>query len=339
MRFFKIILLSLLALAALLALLGLFAKKTYRIERSIEVNAPADVVFHYARFFKNMESWSPWKELDPHLRVDIKGVDGEAGAVYVWEGNRQAGSGRQVRRLVTPDSILTDIEIDVPWKTKSPTYMVFEPVGDKTRVLWGMDFQVPFPWNGLAMFTDMDDAIGSDYALGLARLKKNVEASVNRPYGGYNISFAVMPERYFVGNRKTIPLSRLDVELQSGYQAVSAALVRAGVAPVGPPTALYWAHSDSARTVDAAATLPLEVRPENMALGVHAIGGRALVIQYQGATDSIHRAHKAMDDFMANHHLLQKLPVLEERITDPAMEPDTARWITRLLYFIEPIKR
>jgi effector-binding domain-containing protein len=339
MRFLKNVLLVLLALAALVMLLGLFAKKTYRIERSVEVNAPADVVFHYARFFKNMESWSPWNALDPQLRIDIEGIDGAEGAVYVWQGNRKVGSGRQVRHLVTPERIETGVEMQAPWSTKAPMYMTFESVGDKTRVLWGMDFQVPYPWNGLAIFTDVDDAIGGDFALGLTRLKKNVEASINKPYRGYTIAFAAAPERYYIGNRVTIRLDRLNTELDAGYRAVAAALSKAGAAPVGPPTALYWVHSNLAGTVDAAATLPMEIMPENRAFGVHTLGGRALVIQYFGSNDTIDKAHSAMDDFMATHHLVQKLPVLEERVTDPASEPDTARWLTRLVYFIEPPKR
>ena len=56
MKILKIILYIIGGLLALWMLLGLFAKKEYRIERSIEIDAPRDTVLRQVRFFKNLKT-------------------------------------------------------------------------------------------------------------------------------------------------------------------------------------------------------------------------------------------------------------------------------------------
>ena len=64
--------------------------------------------------------------------------------------------------------------------------------------------------------------------------------------------------------------------------------------------------------------------------------GRALQIEYLGAYDQLGEAHGAMDDYMAEKNLQMLPPVIEEYITDPGMEPDTAKWLTRIIYRVQP---
>lgn len=94
MKILKILLYTLLGLGALWAILGLFAKKDYHIERSIEIDAPMELVYEHVRYFKNFESWSPWAKLDPAMKTSITGDDGTIGATYKWAGNDDVGIGQ-----------------------------------------------------------------------------------------------------------------------------------------------------------------------------------------------------------------------------------------------------
>ncbi len=60
------------------------------------------------------------------------------------------------------------------------------------------------------------------------------------------------------------------------------------------------------------------------------------MIDYYGAYDKIGEAHMAMDDCMADMKMRSVPPVIEEYVTDPASESDTSRWLTKVIYFIEP---
>ena len=50
MKFIKYLLYFVLGLAALIGVFGIFAKNTYHIERSIEIDAPRELVYEQIRF-------------------------------------------------------------------------------------------------------------------------------------------------------------------------------------------------------------------------------------------------------------------------------------------------
>jgi effector-binding domain-containing protein len=63
--------------------------------------------------------------------------------------------------------------------------------------------------------------------------------------------------------------------------------------------------------------------------------GKALVIDYYGSYEGIGGAHMAMDEYVKSNNLKQKSPVLEQYITDPETEPDTSKWLTKVIYLLE----
>ena len=81
------------SIAAIIITMGLFAKKNYAIERSIDIKAPRDTVFEQIKFFKNFRRWSPWSEIDSDMKVSIEGTDGAQGAKFHWDGNEDVGKG------------------------------------------------------------------------------------------------------------------------------------------------------------------------------------------------------------------------------------------------------
>jgi effector-binding domain-containing protein len=54
-----------------------------------------------------------------------------------------------------------------------------------------------------------------------------------------------------------------------------------------------------------------------------------------GGYSGIGKAHEAMDAYMASNKLEQKAPVIEEYITDPGSEPDSSKWLTKIMYLIK----
>ena len=65
MKILKILLYLVLAIVALIVALGVFGKKSYHVERSIEMAVPKKMAYEYARFFKNFNDWSPWSPSIP----------------------------------------------------------------------------------------------------------------------------------------------------------------------------------------------------------------------------------------------------------------------------------
>lgn len=59
-------------------------KKDYAVERSIVIDAPADVVWQQVNYFENWQHWSPWYAKDSTMEWMLSGTDGEIESGYSW---------------------------------------------------------------------------------------------------------------------------------------------------------------------------------------------------------------------------------------------------------------
>ncbi len=341
MRALKILLYIVLGLAAAVIGLGFFATKEYHVERSIEINAPHDTVFEQVRFFKNFPKWSPWQGIDPKMKTSISGTDGEVGAAYTWSGNDDVGTGTQTIKSITPQRIDIELAFKEPWESVSPSFIKLEDKGAKTHVSWGFDMHIGFPWNAFAMFTNVDAAVGKDYEHGLANLKRICEELAHPKYRGYEVTESDIPVKYYVGVRKVVPFAEIPAFFMNTLPLAMSTVQEQGLPLAGAPSGLFWTHDDSTGTADMAAVVPTSVEKKlGGGVGVFTVGGgRALVIDYYGVYDSTGKAHYAMGDYMTQKKLRNIPPAVEEYITDPGAEPDTSKWLTKIIYFVEPLPK
>lgn len=193
MKFLKIIVYLLLTGFVLVLALGLFARHTYPIERSLEIDAPRAVVLEQIRYFANFKKWSPWNTLDPNMKETIEGTDGEVGAVNHWEGNRDVGAGSQTIQSISNDQVRMEVVLQKPWKSTSQSVFTLEEIGEKTKVTWHFNMYIGFPWNAMAMFTDVNAGVGKDYARGLGNLKKICEQIVHPATGVLKLRKPIWP--------------------------------------------------------------------------------------------------------------------------------------------------
>ncbi|MFM2420406.1 MAG: hypothetical protein RL385_5129, partial [Pseudomonadota bacterium] len=66
---------------------------TFRVTRTLTLQAPPAVIFGLVNDFQNWRSWSPWEGLDPALQRTYSGEAKGVGAAYAWSGNNKAGAG------------------------------------------------------------------------------------------------------------------------------------------------------------------------------------------------------------------------------------------------------
>ena len=66
-------------------------------------------------------------------------------------------------------------------------------------------------------------------------------------------------------------------------------------------------------------------------------GGKALVVDFMGDYATMGDAHHAIEDYMAGNRLRNIPPVIESYIVDSVTEPDTTKWVTKIIYYVEPM--
>lgn len=178
MKILKRIGLLLLALIALVLITALFVKKEMHAEREVVINKPKEDVFNYVKYLKNQNDFSKWVSIDPAMKKDFHGTDGTVGFVSAWESdNSKVGKGEQsITGIKDGERIDYNIHFIKPMESSATSYMITEAVSDnQTKVKWGFDSRMPYPFNVMRLFMDMDKMIGDDFTTGLNNLKTKLE--------------------------------------------------------------------------------------------------------------------------------------------------------------------
>jgi hypothetical protein len=174
----KILLTLLLLLAAGIAIvLGLAVGKpdTFRVERSITIQAPPAKITPLIENFQSWRDWSPYEKLDPSMKRTFSGAPSGKGAVYAWDGTGNAGAGRMEIVESTPQRVGIQLDFSKPFTAHNMAAFTLQPQGPATQVTWSMDGPAPLVSKVMQVFFSMDTMIGRDFEAGLANLKAVAE--------------------------------------------------------------------------------------------------------------------------------------------------------------------
>jgi hypothetical protein len=176
------ILIGVAALIAVLVVVTLMQPSTYRVERSITINAPVENAFAQVNDFHQWGAWSPWEKLDPGMKKTFEGPPSGTGSKYAWVGNDQVGEGRMtIEKSEKPSKIEIKLEFLKPFESTSKTTFAFAPAGASSKVTWSMDGENNFVGKFFCIFMNMDKMIGGDFERGLAAMKAAAEAAPTTP--------------------------------------------------------------------------------------------------------------------------------------------------------------
>ena len=171
--------LIIIAILIVIPLIGaLFVKGDYAVERQVVINKPKGDVFNYIKYVKNQDNYSVWNQRDPAMKKDFKGTDGTVGFVYAWVSeNKKVGTGQQeITSIKDGERIDMKLTFKVPFEATDYGYLITEPAGENsTNVKWGFTGKMPYPFNFMCLFMDMDKEVGPDLQGGLNNLKAVLE--------------------------------------------------------------------------------------------------------------------------------------------------------------------
>lgn len=173
MRALKIILGLLVAIIVVVLAVGVFLPKEYEVVRTIEIDAPPEVVFDEVNTLRDWEAWSPWLAGDPTIESKYSGPASGVGAKVTWTSEHSGNGTQTIMLSERPTRIETHLDFGNMGRPEA--YWTFEPQDDGTQVTWGLEGTATGPIGGYFAIM-IDDWVGSDYEDGLRRLKHVVEA-------------------------------------------------------------------------------------------------------------------------------------------------------------------
>jgi uncharacterized protein YndB with AHSA1/START domain len=165
------ILVIVLALLAAVLIYAATKPDSFRLQRTISINATPEKIFTHLNDFKLWSAWAPWEHLDPGMRKTYSGPPSGAGAVYAWQGNNQVGDGRMEILESSPAAHLK-IKLDFlkPMEAHNFAEFMLEPKGGQTDVTWVMYGQSNYLSKLMTTFVSMDALVGKDFERGLSSL-------------------------------------------------------------------------------------------------------------------------------------------------------------------------
>jgi effector-binding domain-containing protein len=345
MKVLKTIGVLLLSLFAIAMILMLVVPAKQHIERTIIINAPVSVVYKHLSNPATFYNWMVWCRKDTSIRTAVSDEASDVpGATTFWIGNPET-SGKGMIEFISM-KVNREIEHKVtflePRKEKAKSEFKLLDANGQTKLTWEFDLATPRPRNILNLFTSLDKKLGDEFEEGLINLKAIIEktgvasAALNarsyavQPMNFPATSFAVYQQEKV--NRSDIP-SFYATHLPRIYEEVMTVK-----ATPGSPSGLFyvWDEANQQSDMAAAIAVPAGTQIDNNDIQIVDIpASKAVYIDYYGDHSQTAQAYKSIDKYLLANSLKQKAPVIEQYITDPAIEKDTAKWLTKIIFLVE----
>ncbi len=178
MKLARRVLVGMAGLIAILVVIGLFLPASVQVERSVSIDAPAEVVYAVVSDLRRFNDWSPWYELDPEASYTISEPASGVGATFAWESeDPSVGSGSQ-QIIALQENRLVRVSLDFGAQGVAVASYEMQALGEQsTRITWSMETDFGYDLVGRYVGLMIDDWVGRDYEKGLARLKTLVESA------------------------------------------------------------------------------------------------------------------------------------------------------------------
>jgi effector-binding domain-containing protein len=341
MRFLKMFGIVLLVAFCLGTIVSLVLPAKQRIEKSIVINAPATVVYEHLRKLGNMNDWAIWNKRDSSVKHTMNGQDGKVGASISWTGDPGiSGDGKlEIATLNENKKIVHTINFISPKKGEAESEFIFVENNGKTTVTWEFDVATPRPRNIYNLFSSMDKTMGQDLEEGLLMLKAAIEKTTNtadKPKT-YAVTPMNFPSTTYAMVRQEIQMSDVASFYSAHLPLIFGEAQKAGITP-GVPTGIFYEWDEQSQQTDMAAAMsvPAGSNFENTVIQVADVSAsKAVYVNYFGPYEKLSDAHDGIRKYLIEKKLKQKPPAIEQYLTDPGLEKDTAKWLTKVIYLVE----
>jgi hypothetical protein len=148
---------------------------TFRVERTVSIDAPPDKIFPLIVDLKSWTAWSPYEKKDPELKRSFGPITSGKGATYSWDGNKNVGQGSMEILDAAPGKVVIKLDFVKPFEAHNTAEFIVQPKGNSSSVTWAIYGPSPIVSKVMGLFMNMDTMIGKDFEVGLANLKALAE--------------------------------------------------------------------------------------------------------------------------------------------------------------------
>lgn len=332
MKFLKYVLFLLLIIIIGLAIYIAVQPNSFEVSRERTVEAPAAVLYDNVIDFKNWESWSPWVEKEPDLKLMFPEQTAGVGGSYSWEGKDGLGS------MKTTDAApYESIDQELQFEDFKPSSIkwTFEPTSDnKTKVTWKMNSEeVPFMFKGFAALSGgFDKMIGPDFERGLSKLDSITLVEMKK----YSINVDGITDHsggYYLYSTTSCKMDEFKSKMSEMMPKLEEFVKTNNIEMAGAPFVIYHKWDVENNAVMFSSCVPTTTRvitTESDVLTGKLDPFKAIKTTLTGDYDNLKEAWDTAMKYVSDNNLelIETGPMIEAYLTDPISEPNPAKWKT-----------
>lgn len=339
MKVLKVIGIIIAVLVVVVVVLGLIAPKDYTVKRSIIINAPQNVVYDNIRLFENFNKWEPWSKYDEgKTEIKLEGTDGAVGTKRSWKGPKTGSGSMTIAKLEENKSVTWDLAFMEPFESHSEVEVTVTPGEGGQQVDWNMKGKMPFPFNAMGLFMNMDKTMGKDFEDGLKNLKTLSEAAGGTGTTTYKIDEIDWAEKNYLSHREVVKINELPAFFGKHIPAIHTTITKEK-AQAGIPVGVYYDFDIAKGVTDVAVAVPTDKVPFPIKSAdykeLKLPAGKAYKIDYYGPYEKMEPAYDAMTVYLKEKFNREKPDfVVEEYVGDPVTEKDPSKLLTVIYFFV-----
>lgn len=147
------------------------ANDTFRVARSIHIDAPASEIFPHIDDFRAWAGWSPFEKMDAQLQKTYSGPARGVGAAYAWVGRKAGAGSMEILTADAPGKVVIDLKFTKPMKANNTAEFTIEPDGSGSKVTWAMTGPLTLVAKLMHAVFPMEKMVGPMFEDGLRALK------------------------------------------------------------------------------------------------------------------------------------------------------------------------
>lgn len=201
------------------------------------IDAPIDAVYAMVADGRQWAHWNPWLAHSPGEALVFSGQPDAVGGSFSWDSVR-GGAGRvEQLHLVPQCSVEQQMRLKSPFAIKARNLWSFAAVGAQTEVTWTLRGRVAFSMRTFA--PTLRGAMGLECRAGLDRLASQLEPANAARYDISCRGVQEVPACRYVYETYRGPIDGLPEAREDTIARLQAQLAQHGIAPAGPPVAVY----------------------------------------------------------------------------------------------------
>ncbi len=312
-----------------------FLPSTKHFEKTILVNQSVEKSYGAVEDLNNWGRWFREIKQDSCCKIVVSEATDSSKAKITWEAKH--GNGVLILKKAVKDSLLA-FRVKLHHHKKAYLMWLFQPSGDSTQVTVSFDFNLYYPV-GRVLGIFMDERLSEFMATTMASFKIFVEAIPREmPKVEKEVSFeeVTMRAKPALSVEINTDMAHISEEMGKAFGQIMEFVKTNGLEVAGAPFSLYEKWNPPTEVVFVAG-VPVNkaAKGNDVVKPSETPSGKMLKIVYFGAYDQTAYIYNGYDEYAAKNGLETRGGPWEEYITDPTMEPDTAKWQTNIYFQIK----